>query len=363
MHQGFALAGFCAPRHFFVVPSNFRPFCANELYMGRPRRCIISKSFYEICFRTPHGLPFVATEYMRLIISGILARVQRDSKVSLCHFILMANHAHILIFSQDSAQCAQFHGEIKKQLSDALKALLGLPHLSLWPSNGSSIIPIPTLSDAIARIAYIYANPARANLVDSINHYPGLSSWNAFNSTEHFLSATHSQTCPWIRFPAIPKLPTRALTTSQDIAFTKALRQRASLSHDLTLHPNSWMEAFGISSPKEVAETNLRIKELLTQYEQDAQKKRSDNSLRTLGATKLATAAIDLTYRTLADARKIYICASDPELRKRLLAEYKRFCERCSYCYERWKIGDYSVEWPPGAYLPPIPQRINWLVD
>lgn len=331
--------------------------------MGRPRRYLISKSLYEICFRTPHGLPFVTTEYMRLIISGIVARVQRDSKVSLCHFLFMANHAHILIFSKGAAECAQFHGEIKKQLSDALKALLGRPHLSLWPANGSSLIPITTLNDAISRVAYIYANPARANLVDSIERYPGLNSWNSFNATQNSLYATHSQPCPWIRFPAIPKLPSRALTPTQDLAFSKALKQRASLSHPLTLHPNLWMEAFGVSSPQEVAATNLRIKEKLLEYELEARTKRNNNLLRLLGASKLATAAIDLTYRSLADSRKIYICASDPEVRKRLLADYKRFCERCSYCYERWKIGDYSVEWPPGAYLPPIPQRVNWLVD
>jgi hypothetical protein len=49
------------------------------------------------------GLPFVCRLYMEMILNGIIARVQRDMKVTLCHHLWMANHAHMIIIAKDQA--------------------------------------------------------------------------------------------------------------------------------------------------------------------------------------------------------------------------------------------------------------------
>jgi hypothetical protein len=329
--------------------------------MGRARRKIISGYVYEISFRTTCGLPFVCADYTTTILSGIVARVQRDSKVTLCHLLFMANHAHIVIVAKDAQACANFHGEIKKRISDSYKQLLGLPFLSLWADNSSSVIDLKDLPAVKERIAYLYANPARANLVDSIERYPGFNTFAAFCASLHTLDATHSSPCPWIRTPTIKKLPSRALSPAQDAAFTDYLKAKAKLSHDLVLQPNAWMKLFGITEPEEVAQVNQDIIANLRDKELQVRTLRSQNRWKVKGATRLAIEPVTLTYLPDKESRRIFIYATDPEQRKQFLAEYKTFCERCTYCYEQWKIGNYSVEWPPGSFQPPIPSRVNWL--
>ncbi|MDC0357859.1 hypothetical protein OAO01_03515, partial [Oligoflexia bacterium] len=109
--------------------------------MGRKRRQILSYGVYEICMRTKRGLPFVCTAYMNLLLKGILARVQRDLKVILCHHLWNGNHPHIIIRARDSAQCTHFYGEVQKQITDSIKRLLGRKHLNLWQKNGTSVVP------------------------------------------------------------------------------------------------------------------------------------------------------------------------------------------------------------------------------
>ena len=49
------------------------------------------------------------------------------------------------------------------------------------------------------------------------------------------------------------------------------------------------------------------------------------------------------------------ICISTcSELRKQFISSYRAFCEACKRAYECWKLGDFSVEFPPGAFRPRI---------
>ncbi|MDC0358929.1 hypothetical protein OAO01_08940, partial [Oligoflexia bacterium] len=56
---------------------------------------------------------------------------------------------------------------------------------------------------------------------------------------------------------------------------------------------------------------------------------------------------------------KIFVYALDKQIRINMIAAYKEFCDRCRDCYEKWKLGDLLVDWPPGAFLPAMPPRVN----
>ena len=327
--------------------------------MGRHRRQIKSDGVYEICMRTKVGLPFVCTNYMKLIIEGIISRVQRDSKVVLCHMNFMGNHPHMMVVAKDSLECTRFYGEIKKQLTDAIKNLSGKDNLSLWQKNGTSVSHYGDVAGVVERIAYIYANPANAHLVDSIERYPGLSSWEAYQQTPNTLLAKHKKLCPWIRLPAISKLPSRSMSDSQDKFFTTRLKHCSKKKHELIYHPNAWMLSFDVSE-QEVQSINENILNRLRGMEQEKRNERVNKGFRVKGANKLKAEALNLTYRSKNRSIKIFAYALDPVIRKKLIEEYKLFCDECDECYKRWKVGDYLVQWPPGAFLPPMPPRINW---
>ncbi len=100
--------------------------------MAQAPRQIKSNHLYEICFRAREGLPLPVTNYMRLLITCILARTQRDFKVTLCHHIWHGNHPHLLAILHDADQARRFYMELQKKLTEAIKRLLGLKYLNIW---------------------------------------------------------------------------------------------------------------------------------------------------------------------------------------------------------------------------------------
>ena len=62
------------------------------------------------------------------------------------------------------------------------------------------------LETAIDRQVYIFLNPAQANLVDSIDDYPGETTWAAFLKTKAQVDAYHEREVPWIRLATVPEL-------------------------------------------------------------------------------------------------------------------------------------------------------------
>jgi len=300
---------------------------------------------------------------MEFLLKSIIARVQRDSKVIIDHLIWMANHAHIIIQAKDAAECKNFYGEVQKQLTEAMKRLLKLDHLNLWGSNTVSVVEIVGLESVIERIAYLYANPARANLINTIDDYPGMSSWNAFKNVPNTINAAHSEECRWVRQPMISPLPALAVTPRQDIHLVESMRAKTKTSHTLTYHPNAWMTEFGITSPEAIATVNARIIARIREYEEEARQARLKKGWRVKGAARLAREAVNLSYKPARDSRRIFVFALDEKTRIAKIEEFKAFRERCRKCYERWCEGDFTVQWPPGCFKPPQPNNLNWFDD
>ena len=330
--------------------------------MGRKQREIYSGQVYEICLRTRQGLPFTCRKYMKMLLLSVMARVQRDQKVTLCHYLWMANHIHMVVISKDREECTKFYGEIQKQLTDAVKRLLGLRHLTLWINNSASVIPLYDVETACYRIAYIYANPAAANLVEKISDYPGLSSWREFRAggeTPSALDATFITDCPWVRAPYIEPLLHLHIDRQQDLQLCNEWEESAQDSHELVVEPNAWMECFHIESEEEIQETNRQIVKFHTGLEGEAQRKRREKKRKVMGKKQLIAQPLNMQYVPPKKSRRIAVYSLDPALRKYLIQKYDEFCSKCRECYERWKIGDLAVKWPIGAFLPRIPTLRN----
>ena len=334
--------------------------------MGRPIREIYSGQVYDGCIRTRQGLPFVYTDYMKMLLEGTMARVQRDSKVTLCHYLWMANHLHMILIAKDKKACTQFYGELQRQLTEAVKRLCGFNQLSLWKGNAAYLVPFHDLETACYRIGYIYANPASAHLIDSIGKYEGSSSWEAYSKNKSSLTAEYTKECEWVRARYIKPFADyeKGISREEDSAICAEWKRRANLSkdssHELVLHPNLWMKQFGIESDKEVKETNEKINEYLVGQEEDARNERKKKKRKPMGSKKLFSQGINMTY--LPDerhSRRITVYSLDPELRMHLIEQYKEFCKRCRECYEKWKVGDFTVDWPPGAIPPARPHTQN----
>lgn len=135
----------------------------------------------------------------------------------------MGNHAHILLIAKDSEACKRFYTELQKKITDCIKRLLGINNLKLWQGR-PNVALIADIDTAVDRIAYLYGNPSRADLVDSIEDYPGYSSYTAFRAGISKLDYKEAVKVPWIRLNSIEPLPRSDLSRGKTRSFVQDLK-------------------------------------------------------------------------------------------------------------------------------------------
>jgi hypothetical protein len=330
--------------------------------MSRNRRCIISRCCYEFCFRAKASLPLSAHRIIREIIGSSVARAQRDDKIILSHDIWNGSHTHLMGVALDAQQAANFLAEVQKKITDSLKRLMGLSYLNIWEGR-PTVARVWSLDAAMKRIAYFYSNPSQDDLEETIDKFPGYSSWNDFLRSRAKLDAKTEEKFSWIRLPSIPVLSSPCLTDKEDARLVRLVRLRNKERYKLTRHPNAWMRCFGVKTDQEVQEVNDSIIEQIRENELlEAQRRKADGKT-VLGAARMRAQPLMKAHVPKEKDRKIYFIASDPETRIAAIAEFKEFCEECDECYQAWKRGDFSVEWPPGAFRPPLGPAYNVLPE
>jgi hypothetical protein len=313
---------------------------------------------YEICMRTKEGLPFACAEIINVLLLGIMARANRDNKVQICHFVWMANHVHILLVAGNPHDFCRYYSEVMKKVTETWKSLFGLDSLLLWEKR-SSVIELITPEDVEERIAYFYQNPANANLVSTIDKYPGLSSWYFFQGFNDSVDSVYTRAVKWYQYNLLPALLSEEdLTQPPCASLLKALD--GFTKESFVLHPNAWMKPFGITDPDEVKATNMRIiKAVGIQQETLAAQRRSEEKS-VMGVDQLKREIPTLSgWEPKKKSHRIFVICKDVSLRKEYIKEYKRFCEWCAESRKKVLAGLKDVLWPNGAFVPWFPPLLS----
>jgi hypothetical protein len=328
--------------------------------MARMPRKIVSGKPHEMILRISGSLPFAPLLTIKLIIQCSLARAQRDGKITICHDLWMGNHLHLIFIPWDPEQCKKFYQELQKKITDIFKRLTNKDKLRLW--DGAPVIgQILDIEKAIDKIAYIYANPAAANLVDNIEQYPGVSSYADFKQSDDTLEFSTTEEFPWLRLYNIEPLKSLKLSEKEDRAYAENLKSTAKRMHKLTIYPNAWMKSFGIVDKEEIKALNEKIHSKIKEKEQQARDLRILNKKSVIGANRLKQQPIFKSCKSKPRERRVAIFSSIKELRIAAIAELKEFAAECRRCYQLLKQG-IMAEWPPGAFRPPAPPLASALI-
>ena len=314
--------------------------------MPRTRRYIEPGRPYELILRVREGLPFRPGPLINTLLEGIMARAQRDNKVTICHYLWMSNHVHMIFIPHDPLSCVNFYQEIQKKITDTFKKLLGKRRLCLWEGD-AVLAQILDVRKAVERVAYLYANPARANLVSSIENYPGASSWDAFYHKDE-----EPKEVPWLQLPTIHKLPSLSLTRKVEEKILSELKVKSVVGHGLQVKPRALIEAFGI-------ETDMResIIEVIRSKELTAERVRRETKKTVKSRALLMQECINaphLPKKRLGENR-IFVLSSCRELRTSFINAIKIFSARCMNCYQMLRKGIEKIPWPMGAFRPWAP--------
>ena len=288
-----------------------------------------------------------------MLLQSAMAAAARRGRIKICHFLWMANHLHILVVVQDAQECVHFYGELQKRLTDYVKRLLGLSHLDLWEGR-PMIAPILDPQEVVERIAYYYLNPARANLVESIDDYPGFSSWEIFKQRRDSVSIE----TPIIRCSTIRRLPAHKIVASTDHAMAREYRDRSKETTCLEIEPNAWAACFHLDEV-EIADAAEKVITLVREKQGEFSHSRKQENRRIVGTEPLRSQQIMKPHIPRKRERKIFVLSSIAELRIQFIKALDELCERCSELYARRMFH----LWPPGMFRPPAPplaSALDW---
>ena len=326
--------------------------------MPRKNRIIFKDSLYEVNPRAREGLPLPPTEVTNQLLIGILSRIQRDDKVTLCNFVQMTNHAHQHWLPNQPQKHVKFYMEYQKKTCDTVRKLTKRRRLNLWEGR-PSVIQVAELDDAINRLVYMFLNPVEAGLVETIDHYPGLSTWKAFTTCEPSVDAQVSVKAYWTRVSGVETLPEgNRLSPANDAAMALRLRESKKTEEcELIVKPLAWLRIYGITDPHKIEEIRQRIITKVREGEAQFAKDRLEEGRGVLGSERLRQQEYFRPHIPKKKDRNIFVICANNALRAAIIQATESILDKCRECYEIVKAGGTVDEWPPGTFIPWIPPR------
>lgn len=328
--------------------------------MGRTPRVIFKDQTYEIVIRARSGLPLPPTRSTNAIIEGVMARAQRDDKVELSNYCWMANHSHLLTIPKQGQpqQFVNFYGETQKKLTDSVRRITGRASLRLWEGRATTIM-LAELQDVIGRLIYIFTNPAAAGLCDSIDEYPGVSSWQAFCTCEANVDAEVVTKAYWFPVDSLPELPdNHILEPWEDSDFLEAmLASGKKVEHDLVVKPFIWLKQFGITEPEEIEEIRKGVIAGVREREAQLKALREAEEKTTIGADALRRTPYMKPHEPSKKGNKIFLICKDKKRRLEVLGKFRAIIDRGRDIYQLLKEGCKDILWPDGLFIPWLPPR------
>ena len=317
--------------------------------MGAPRKYFRHKSVLFVTFSLERGLLLLSNPLCQTIIKSCLSRAQHLFPVKICHFIVHANHIHLVLVVISPKDTCDFIGHFKAEVAHRLNITLGYKKRTVWCEGYDSPVVLTVLRALIA-IAYLYSNPAKDNLVDTIDHFPGLSSWKMFKS------GAHQKQWRFIRRPAFKPLAPDSHNLFGYSKESERLLTNDKSFHTFTIEPNAWLAAFGITGDAEQKIWNDKLTQRLRTLEERARLKRSIEKKSIIGRSPLLNQALTLDYDSKRSGRRMWCLSEKRSERVSFIRFLKTLLANARAVYKRWHVGDYSVSYPLGLFPPPQPK-------
>jgi hypothetical protein len=128
-----------------------------------------------------------------------------------------------------------------------------------------------------------------------------------------------------------------------------------------TLEPNAWMEAFGYHSTKEQQKINERLVAHIRLLEERAERKRARERKAVFGKEHLITQVLDTTYRPRRPGRRMCYLSEKRSVRAGFIRFLKALMQKAREVRERWRLGDFTLPYPPGLYHPSMSNSLTCL--
>lgn len=296
--------------------------------------------------RLCEGLPFVPNEYINLVLYGILARASElYPRITSCLWLFMCNHYHgIIVCDGDAEDVRRFMNYLDGEVAKAVSKFLGQKHKKFWQSRYTAAV-ILDAEKAMEMMVYSLVNPCAAHLVERAQDWPGV-------STAKSLFGPEPSSYKCIPPSKIHRLPNKCLSKSLTQSLVKKVKQMTTPYRALTANPFAWKQCFAETVKLSDEILKARLLQRVREKEDEFRKERLAKKLSVLGVQAISTQNPHKRYKPTKFERKVFFLSTSLELRLRFLKVYREFKKRCVHAWNNWKLGDYSVKYPPCAFLP-----------
>lgn len=318
--------------------------------MGKQTKYHFPGTVQFVTASVEEGILFPCNPLMNLIVRSALGAAQLLYPVKIVAFICEGSHIHLMLVVRDPDDVYHFMGHFKGETGHAVNRLLGRRKRTVW-CEGYHSAPVLNVANVLQKLTYLYTNPVKDNLVESIDQYPGVSTWQIFQGEQSHIQVER------VRRWMIEALPKDELSFGGFEEVANELREKSSERVTFRVFPDAWMDVFGIKKKKEREALNGELLAAIRRKEEEQAEQNLECGRSPMGAERLRSQGIDLTY--IPD-RKGYqawcFCTGDSELRVRFIRAMKELKAKARDVFERWKQGDYSVPYPLGLYPPSLPK-------
>ena len=314
------------------MPNNLKLFLPN---------CV-----YFVTTRIASGLPLIPAPFMREILLGLFARAVKLYPVTISDLIVMGNHFHLLAVTDKIANLDQFMRFLKTESAHAINRLLGKVKGAVWEEGYDSpvVLDLDALKD---KLVYLYTNPQRANLVDSIEQYPNFSSWQSFTS---------KAPTPLLGFiinrPLLCRIP-RFMSPQQQQTEKQRLLGEAKESLPFSFNHEAAFRA--------LADSDLTFKQFQQEIiaavrdeEAELRKDRIKQKKHILGASALLRQSIVKQHTPKKFGQRTLCLAADGVLRRSYIEVFRAWVDSYREAYRTWRASKQGPFFPPGFFFPGI---------
>ena len=329
----------------------------SEVRKNHNRR-IEENCVYEVSNRMLRGLPLIPSDTMNMLVKSSLGVAQKIYPTTICYYMVMPNHYHMILIPKRPEHMAQFYGRFEKELTERIKRLFEIDNAKLWNSD-PMVGQICDIRACMKRILYLFANPQRARLVDRIEEYPGV---NNFSELEGVSDGEIVNEVKYIRCKYVKSL--KGNYRIRSVRDREICKEYEKVEEELLLktEPDKWVELLlDEGEVIDVEEANRDVIEKIRRVEKFLRYYRKKAGKGVMGAVKLKSQVIDL-YKYApkkSGGVKVRILCSDVSRRVRLVREYIYFLVKRYACAHFYVQGYVMVPWPPGSFKCAMPYGVS----
>ena len=290
-------------------------------------------ALFEITDRTIQGRPlFRPSPELNEIVLGVLGRAQRLHEVSLCSFVMLSGHYHMLVRVKDARQLAKFMQYFNGNLAKEIARLTDWK-ATTFPRRYEAIQVSDEEAAQVERLRYHLAHGVKEDLVERVDQWPGVHCARALIKGE----------------------PLEGYWFNRSQEYAAQVRGQVFGKYEYAEKETVVFDPLPCWSHLPVEEQRRRVAELVQEIEEEARIRREAAGIKPLGVKAILVQDPTSRPKKLKKSPSPFVHAATKAMRRELWVAYAWFVAAYRDAAEKLRAGDRDPPFPAGCFPPALP--------